>query len=171
VAFFTYLSMSSFVLQDEFGLSPQEFSAAFATGALASIVGSQTSRLVVRRWGPLRVYLFGITATVIATTMFLVLALLGSGVLGVVVALVAFMLCAGLGGPNGQTLALAHHGSRAGTASALLGMSTFLFGPVIAPLAAGAGGTNAVTMAVTMTVAALVAAVAAWFFVRPAARA
>ena len=84
---------------------------------------------------------------------------------------VAFMLCAGLGGPNGQTLALAHHGARAGTASALLGVATFLFGPVLAPLAAGLGGTNAMTMAVTMTIAAAVAAATAWVFVRPAARA
>ncbi|WP_240745292.1 multidrug effflux MFS transporter [Microbacterium sp. K35] len=170
VAFFTYLSMSSFVLQDEFGLSPQAFSLAFAAGALASIVGSQTSRLVVRRWGPLRVYLGGSTATLLATATFLVLAVAGTGVTGVIAALVGFMLCSGVGGPNGQTLALAHHGSRAGTASALLGMSTFLFGPVLAPAAAGVGGTNAMTMAVTMTLAAAVAAVAAWAFVRPAAR-
>ncbi|MFK3676202.1 multidrug effflux MFS transporter [Microbacterium sp. NPDC090218] len=169
VAFFTYLSMSSFVLQDQFGLSPQAFSLAFAAGALASIVGSQTSRLVVRRWGPLRVYLGGITATLLATTVLLVLTLTGTGVYGVIAALIGFMLCSGLGGPNGQTLALAHHGARAGTASALLGMATFLFGPVLAPLAAGLGGTNAVTMAVTMTLAAAVAAVAAWVFVRPAA--
>lgn len=170
VAFFTYLSMSSFVLQDEFGLSPQEFSVAFAAGALASIAGSQLSRLVVRRWGPLRVYLGGITATLLATTAFLVLALLGVGMMGVVIALVGFMLCSGIGGPNGQTLALAHHAVRAGTASALLGMATFLFGPVLAPVAAGLGGTTAVTMAATMTVAAAAAAFAAWAFVRPAAR-
>lgn len=170
VAFFTYLSMSSFVLQDEFGLSPQEFSVAFAAGALASIAGSQLSRLVVRRWGPLRVYLGGITATLLVTTAFLVLALLGVGMRGVVIALVGFMLCSGIGGPNGQTLALAHHGVRAGTASALLGMATFLFGPVLAPVAAGLGGTTAITMAVTMTVAAAAAAFAAWAFVRPAAR-
>ncbi|MCZ4300314.1 multidrug effflux MFS transporter [Microbacterium oxydans] len=169
VAFFTYLSMSSFVLQDQFGLTPQTFSVAFAAGALASIVGSQTSRLVVRRWGPLRVYLGGITATLLATTTFLVLTLTGTGVYGVIAALIGFMLCSGVGGPNGQTLALAHHGSRAGTASALLGMATFLFGPVVAPIAAGLGGTNAVTMAVTMTLAAAAAAVAAWVFVRPAA--
>lgn len=169
VAFFTYLSMSSFVLQDQFGLSPQAFSLAFAAGALASIVGSQASRLVVRRWGPLRVYLGGVTATLLATTTLLVLTSTGTGVHGIIAALIGFMLCSGLGGPNGQTLALAHHGARAGTASALLGMATFLFGPVLAPLAAGLGGTNAVTMAITMTLAAAVAAVAAWVFVRPAA--
>lgn len=170
VAFFTYLSMSPFVLQDEFGLSPQSFGLAFAAGALANIVGGQASRLVVRRWGPLRVYLGGLTATLIATAAFLAIALAGVGVRGVVVALVGFMLCTGVGGPNGQTLALAHHGARAGTASALLGMSSFLFGPVLAPVAAGIGGTTAITMSITMTSAAATAAVAAWFFVRPAAR-
>lgn len=170
VAFFTYLSMSSFVLQDEFGLTPQAFSIAFAAGALASIAGGQTSRLIVRRWGPLRVYLGGVTLTLTATATLLALALSGAGVSGIVAALVGFMLCAGLGGPNGQTLALAHHRSRAGTASALLGMATFLFGPVLAPVAAGIGGTNAVTMTGTMTIAASVAVVAAWAFVRPAAR-
>lgn len=171
VAFFTYLSMSSFVLQEQFGLTPQAFSLAFAAGALANIAGGQLSRLVVRRLGPLRVYLGGITATLVATSTFLVLALCGVGVQGVIAALIGFMLCAGIGGPNGQTLALAHHGARAGTASALLGMSSFLFGPVLAPLAAGIGGTTAVTMALTMTVAASVAALAAWLVVRPAARA
>lgn len=169
VAFFTYLSMSSFVLQDEFGLSPQTFSLAFAAGALANILGSQSSRLVVRQWGPLRVYLGGVSATLAASAAFLVIALTGAGVGGVVAALVGFMLCAGIAGPNGQTLALAHHGARAGTAAALLGMSSFLLGPVLAPVAAGIGGTTAVTMAVTMALAAVIAAVAAWGFVRPAA--
>ena len=171
VAFFTYLSMSPFVLQEELGLTPQGFSLAFAAGALAGIAGGQVSRLVVRRWGPLNVYLGGLTATLLATAAFLLLAVVGVGAAGVIGALVGFMLCAGLGGPNGQTLALAHHGARAGTASALLGVATFLFGPVLAPLAAGLGGTNAMTMAVTMTIAAAVAAATAWVFVRPAARA
>ncbi|WP_295010263.1 multidrug effflux MFS transporter [uncultured Microbacterium sp.] len=170
VAFFTYLSLTSFVLQDEFGLDPQGFSLAFALGALANIVGGQASRLVVRRAGPLRVYLLGVTATALATGALALLALRGVGVWGVVAALVGFMLCAGIGGPNSSTLALAHHGARAGTASALLGMSTFLVGPLLSPLAVGIGGANAITMGVTMAGAALVAALMAWFAVRPAAR-
>ncbi len=161
VAFFTYLSMSPFVLQEEFGLTPQGFSLAFAAGALANIAGSQTSRLVVRRWGPLNVYLGGITATLLATAAFLAIALAGTGPAGVIAALAGFMLCAGVGGPNGQALALTHHRARAGTASALLGVATFLFGPVLAPVAAGIGGTNAITMALTMTTAAGIAATAA----------
>ncbi|MFJ4044622.1 multidrug effflux MFS transporter [Microbacterium sp. NPDC089987] len=166
VAFFTYLSLSPFVLQDRYGLTPQGFSIAFALGAVASIVGSQTSRLIVRRWGPLRVYLIGVTATVLATGVLLAVALSGAGASAVIGALVGFMLCAGLGGPNGQTLALTHHGTRAGTASALIGMSTFLFGPLLSPAAAAIGGATALTMGVTMTTAAVIAALIAWTAVR-----
>ena len=170
VAFFTYLSLTSFVLQDEFGLDPQGFSLAFALGALANIAGTQLSRLIVRRTSPLRVYLAGVTATAIATVVLAIIAVLGVGVWGFAAALVGFMLCVGLGGPNSSTLALAHHGARAGTASALLGMSMFLVGPLLSPLAVILGGANAITMGVTMAAAAHVAAAIAWCAVRPAAR-
>ncbi|MDQ4214575.1 multidrug effflux MFS transporter [Microbacterium capsulatum] len=170
VAFFTYLSLTSFVLQDEFGLDPQGFGTAFALGALANILGSQISRPIVRRAGPLRVYLLGVTSMALACALLAILALLSAGMPGFVAALVGFMLCTGLGGPNSSALALAHHGARAGTASAMLGMSTFLVGPLVSPLAASAGGTNAITMGVTMASASLLAAAVAWTAVRPAAR-
>lgn len=170
VAFFAYLSMSSFVMQEQFGLTPQSFSLVFAACALASIGGGQISRALVVRLGPVGMYLTGVTATLASTALVLALAL--SHAPGVVIAasLVLFMLLAGTSGPNGSTLALARHGARAGTAAALLGTSTFLFGPIIAPVAA-LGGTTALTMATTMAIAAAVAAAIAWTGVRRAARA
>ncbi|MFT3798325.1 multidrug effflux MFS transporter [Microbacterium sp.] len=170
VAFFAYLSMSSFVLQGEFGLTPQAFSLVFAGNAVASIGGGQLSRVLVVRLGPLRIYLTGVTATFCATALLLTLCLGGAGVAGVIVALVAFMFLGGTSGPNGSTLALSRHGARAGTASALLGTSMYVVGPVVAPLAA-LGGASALTMAVTMAAAATLAAAIAWLGVRPAARA
>ncbi|PIJ47719.1 Bcr/CflA family drug resistance efflux transporter, partial [Leucobacter sp. OLES1] len=63
LSFFSYLSMSSFVLQDEFGITPQVFSLLFAVNALANLAGSQISRLLVGRLGPTRVYLTGQIST------------------------------------------------------------------------------------------------------------
>ncbi|MBN9178674.1 MAG: multidrug effflux MFS transporter [Microbacterium sp.] len=170
VAFFTYLSMSSFVMQEQFDLSPQAFSLVFAACALASIAGGQISRVLVPRLGPARMYLTGITATLASTLVLLALASAGASGALIAASLVLFMLLAGTSGPNGSTLALARHGARAGTAAALLGTSTFLFGPVVAPLAA-LGGTTTLTMAATMAIAAAAAAVIAWIGVRRAARA
>lgn len=159
-AFFAYLSMSSFVLQDDFGLSPQLFALCFAGNALANLLGAQFSRLLVRRVGPARLYVAGQLASVAAAGLLLAAVLLGWGLPGVVTALPLWLFASGLGGPNGTTLALGAHAARAGTAAAVLGTVTFTVGPVVAPLAVLAGA-SAASMALTISAASLAAAVAA----------
>jgi len=87
----------------------------------------------------------------------------------VLAAFVVFLFATGLGGPNSSTLALAHHGARAGTAAAFLGSGMFVLGPIVAPLA-GLHGVTAIVMSTTMAAAAVLAAAVAWLAVRPAAR-
>ncbi|MBN9613493.1 MAG: multidrug effflux MFS transporter, partial [Actinobacteria bacterium] len=117
LAFFAYLSMSSFVLQGEFGLTPVAFSLFFALNALANLGGSQLSRALVRRLGPTRMYLTGQLASG-AAGILLLAAAFGRLPAPVFMALLAVYLCAvGLGGPNGTALALSGHGEHAGTAS------------------------------------------------------
>lgn len=173
-AFFAYLSMSSFVLQDGFGLSPQAFSLFFAANALANLVGAQVSRGLVLRLGPARLYLVGQLVTAAAALLLLAAVVLGWGAPGVLPALAAFLFASGLGGPNGTTLALGGHAVRAGTAAAVLGTVTFTVGPLIGPLAA-LGGTTAQAMAVTIAgatgVAVVLAMLAALVMRRVAARA
>ena len=165
-AFFGYLSMSSFVLQDGFGLSPQQFSLFFAANALANLTGAQLSRVLVRRLGPARMYLIGQLATVTAAVVLLLSVLLGWSVAGVLASLACFLFASGVGGPNGTALALGGHGMRAGTAAAVLGTVTFTVGPILGPLAA-LGGTTALTMALTIGIAAAVAAAVAFAAARP----
>ena len=160
-AFFSYLSMSSFVLQGQFGLTPQLFSVVFAAGALAQLGGAQLSRVFVQRFGTARMYLIGQVAGALAALALAIATISGAPALTVIVLLALFLGAAGLGGPNGTTLALGGHGSRAGTASALLGMATFTAGAVAAPVVSALAGTSALTMVVSIaagtTGAALVA--------------
>lgn len=169
VAFFSYLSMSSFVLQDEFGLSPQLFSICFAANALANMGGAQLSRLAVSRFGPVRMYLAGQAATALAAAALLLVVLAGGGVVGVLIVLAVYLFCGGVGGPNGTTLALGGHSERAGTASAVLGTAMFVVGPIVAPLAA-LGGATALAMTLTIAISAVVAGTLAWTVVRPLLR-
>jgi len=169
VAFFSYLSMSSFVFEVELGLTPQMFSVVFAAAALASMGGGLLSRAVVRSRGPLAIYLIGTVGGVIASAALLLLVLLGASALSFAAAIVVFMFANGISNPNGQTLALSRHGGRAGTAAALIGMATITFGPIVAPLAA-LGGATAQTMAVTMTAASAVATLTACVWVARVAR-
>ncbi|MFD4960700.1 multidrug effflux MFS transporter [Microbacterium sp. NPDC058389] len=168
-AFFTYLSMSSFVLEGQFGLTPQLFSLVFAANAVASIAGGQVSRALVRRTGAVRIYLVGVTACAAVAALAFAMSLWGLGLVAVVASLVLYLFSSGLGGPNSSTLALAHHGPRAGTAAAFLGFGQFAIGPIIAPLVSLAG-TTAVVMTATMAIASGAAAVVAWCAVRPVAR-
>jgi DHA1 family bicyclomycin/chloramphenicol resistance-like MFS transporter len=168
-AFFTYLSMSSFVLEGQFRLTPQLFSLVFAANAVASIAGGQVSRVLVRRAGPLRMYLVGVTTSAAVAALAFALSLWGLGLVAVVASLVLYLFSSGLGGPNSSTLALAHHAPRAGTAAAFLGFGQFAIGPIVAPLVS-LGGATALVMTATMAVASAVAAVVAWCAVRPAAR-
>ncbi|MBL3687538.1 Bcr/CflA family efflux MFS transporter [Leucobacter zeae] len=165
-AFFSYLSMSSFVLQGEYGLTPQLFSAVFAANALMQLGGAQISRLLVRRVGTARMYLAGQSAGALAALVLLGCALLGAHAAIVIGALAVFLGAAGLGGPNGSTLALSGHGSRAGTASALLGMAMFTAGAVVAPLISALAGTSATTMAAAIASGAVLSMLIARIAVR-----
>ncbi|WP_223694983.1 multidrug effflux MFS transporter [Leifsonia poae] len=165
VAFFSYLSMSSFVLQDQFGLSPQAFSLFFAVNAVANLLGAQLSRVLVLRFGPARLYLGGQLATAVAALLLVTSVIVGWGLPGVLSALALFLFAVGVGGPNGTTLALGAHSARAGTAAAVLGTVTFTIGPIVAPIAS-IGGSTALTMALSIGIAASVSALLAVLVVR-----
>lgn len=165
-AFFSYLSMSSFVLQGEFGLTPQLFSVVFAVNALAQLGGAQLSRLFVGRIGTARMYLTGQVAGALAALVLLIATLAGVPALAVIILLALFLGAAGLGGPNGTALALGGHGTRAGTASALLGMAMFTAGAVAAPVVSALAGTSALTMAASIATGSGAAAIIGLIAVR-----
>ncbi|MFF8811301.1 multidrug effflux MFS transporter [Streptomyces pactum] len=168
-AFFTYLASISFVLQDGFGLGPQAFSAVFAANAVVAMLGSLGNRGLVRRAGPARMYVAGTTATAVAALSLLGVVITGTGLAAVLVVLALVLFCYGAIAPNSSALALGGHGERAGTAAALLGMSSFAVGPVVAPLVA-LGGAADLTMALTMAVATALACVLVWTAVLPRLR-
>lgn len=165
-AFFSYLSMSSFVMQDQYGLTPQLFSIVFAINALSQLAGAQVSRVFVARVGTARMYLVGQLAGASAALVLLAATLAGAPAVVVIVLLAMFLGANGLGGPNGTTLALGHHGGRAGTASALLGMAMFTAGAVAAPLVSALAGTSAVTMVASIAAGSGAAALVALLAVR-----
>jgi DHA1 family bicyclomycin/chloramphenicol resistance-like MFS transporter len=104
-----------------------------------------------------------VTGLVVVTAAAAVLLLMSLGVFGevglgaVAAALFVLMSAMGLALPNAQTLALLRVERSAGSASALLGTSSFLIGAVTSPLVGIAGEDTAVPMAVVQLAAALVA--------------
>jgi DHA1 family bicyclomycin/chloramphenicol resistance-like MFS transporter len=156
-ALFAYVSGSSFVFQEEYGLSEQQFGFVFGAGAVGLITATQLNVRLLRRWTPSQVLIgalaggafFGLVLLLTAATGF-------GGLVGILVPLWLVLAAAGLAMPNAPALALSRHGEAAGTAAALLGAVQFGVGALAAPLV-GLLGNSAVGMA-TVIVGGMVGA-------------
>jgi MFS transporter, DHA1 family, multidrug resistance protein len=147
---FAYVSGSSFVLQDQYGLSEQQFAYVFAGGAVGLIGATQLNVRLLRRWSPQRILSGALTAGVVGGLTMLVFAVTGfGGLTGLLVPLWFVLAMVGLAMPNAPAIALSRHGEAAGTAAALLGAVQFGIGALAAPLV-GALGTGAVPMAIVV---------------------
>ena len=148
-AMFAYISGSPFVLQEIYGVSPQQFSLLFGVNALGIVIAGQVNARLIGRV-PLRRLLGG---GIIASTSGGVLLLLAIGVLGGGLPLVLpalFLVVASLGFimPNATALALSAHPDTAGSASALIGLLQYTIGAIAAPLVGIAGEETALPMAI-----------------------
>ncbi|MFJ8195874.1 multidrug effflux MFS transporter [Streptomyces sp. NPDC096152] len=160
-ALFAYISASPFVIQEIYGASPQTFALLFGLNSVGLVVAGQINgKVLVGRVRLDRVLAVGLTLIVLAATALLLMAygVLGeAGLAPVAAALFVLMSAMGITLPNTQALALTRTRHSAGSASALLGATSFLIGAVASPLVGIAGEHTAVPMAVVQLAAALVA--------------
>ncbi|WP_433449911.1 multidrug effflux MFS transporter [Streptomyces sp. CA-142005] len=170
-ALFAYISASPFVIQEIYGASPQTFSLLFGLNSVGLVAAGQANgKLLVGRVALEKVLACGLAVIVLAATALL---LMSTGALGevglppIAAALFVLMSAMGITLPNAQTLALLRTRHAVGSASALLGTSSFLVGAVASPLVGVAGEHTAVPMAVVQLVGALVAAACFMGMCRP----
>ncbi|MFC0040226.1 multidrug effflux MFS transporter [Actinomadura rayongensis] len=161
-AMFTYISGSPFVLQDIYGLSPQEFSVVFGVNALGIVAAGQIGGRLAGRVPLGRLLGTGLALVVTGGAALLAAVLTDAGTTVLLPALFLVVAGQGLVLPNATALALAGRpAGTAGSASALMGLTQFALGGAAAPLAGIAGTGTAVPMAVTIAVLAFAAIPAA----------
>ncbi|MFI0978519.1 Bcr/CflA family multidrug efflux MFS transporter [Streptomyces sp. NPDC021093] len=158
---FAYISASPFVVQEIYGASAQTFSLLFGVNSVGLIVvGQINGKVLVGRVRLDKVLAFGLAVVTLAAVALL---LMTSGVFGkvglwpVAAGLFVLMSAMGLIMPSTNTQALMRTPHAAGSASALLGTTSFLVGAIASPLVGIAGETTAVPMAVVQLVCALLA--------------
>ncbi|MCF3104432.1 multidrug effflux MFS transporter [Streptomyces roseoverticillatus] len=170
-ALFAYISASPFVVQDIYGASPQTFSLLFGLNSIGLVlVGQINGKLLVGRVSLDKALTVGLTVIALASAALLLMA---SGVFGkaglapIAGGLFVLMSAMGLAMPNTNAQALMRSRDAAGSASALLGTSTFLLGALVSPLVGIAGEGTAVPMATVQLVCALAAIVSFLALCRP----
>ncbi|MFF4172586.1 multidrug effflux MFS transporter [Streptomyces sp. NPDC001744] len=158
---FSYISASPFVVQELYGASPQTFSLLFGLNSVGLVVvGQINGKLLVGRVSLDKALGWGLGTILLAATALL---LMTTGVFGkaglvpVSAGLFVLMSAMGLAMPNTNAQALMRTPHAAGSASALLGTSSFLVGAVASPLVGIAGEHTAVPMAVVQLTCAVLA--------------
>ncbi len=151
-AFFSYIAGSSFIFQNIYGVSAQEYSLIFGgIGIAIAITGVIPMRLAGRvadekllRWSLVQSFVGSLLIFTAcwfnAPLAVLILSLL------VVIPMIAIM------GATSFSLAMRAHGKNAGSASALIGFFSMISGSIMAPLVGIAGSANPMPMAVIMLI-------------------
>jgi DHA1 family bicyclomycin/chloramphenicol resistance-like MFS transporter len=168
-ALFTYVSSATFVFQEGFGLTAQQFAVIFASGAVAITAGTQINGAMIGRVAPEQILRGGVLAALAITGSMVVVTLLGLGLWPLIVLLVSNMLVTGILLPAVPMIALEANAHRAGSAAALLGAFQFGVGALIAPVTGLFQEGSPVAMASVMFGASLVT-VAITLTIRPAMR-
>jgi DHA1 family bicyclomycin/chloramphenicol resistance-like MFS transporter len=131
---FSYIASSSFVLEDGFGLGTTAYGFVFAANSVGIFCVALIGRRLVGRLGPVRLLWTGQSTALLGSAIALtalVAHLLPLLLIGLFIAIASL----GLIMANSMALGMGASPVRAGAASALLGISGFLVGGLLAPLA------------------------------------
>ncbi|CAI1763041.1 Sulfonamide resistance protein [Serratia quinivorans] len=146
---FAYIGASPFVLQQIYGLSPQMFSLCFAINGVGLIISAQIASRLSIHFGERKVLKGGLTLAAVSSLLLLLAASLHAPLPLLMVPLFFSVAVIGIVGPTASSLAMQSQGDKAGSASALIGVSMFALGACSVPLT-GLGGTSSVSMALTI---------------------
>jgi len=166
-SFFVFIAAGPFVYTRSFGLSPTEFSLAFAVNAIGFFSASQFAATLGQRFGAPRVVTWAVSGFAACALVLVSLGMMGLASLFVVMAgLFAANACLGLVIPTVMVLALEDHGAEAGLASSLGGTLQMIAGGATVALAAPFLDGTALPMLITIAICAVMALVMSRLVVR-----
>jgi DHA1 family bicyclomycin/chloramphenicol resistance-like MFS transporter len=162
---FAYITASSFVLIERFGLTEQQYGLVFGMNALGIMLASQVNRSLLRRWSVAKVLTAGLTLNLLAGACVFAAVATGAPLAMFAVALWFSVASIALVGSNAAALAMGASGGRAGSGSALVGATQFIVATVFSAVVSATHNGTAYPMASAM-VAAPAIATALWLLRR-----
>lgn len=154
-AMFAYISGSPFVLQEMYGVSVSMYSVVFGVNGLGIIVAGQIAGRLAGKVDERRLLYAGLALAGSGGGLLLIFVLLGVGLAGILPSFFLLVSSVGLVSAASFALAMRDQASAAGSASALLGVLSFIGGGLAAPLVGIAGKDTALPMAIVIAVAEL----------------
>ena len=149
-AFFSYLSGSSFVFQNVYGVSPQSYSLIFAViGAGLLLAGIMPARLA-GRVPDIVMLKYAVLVPFVGSALLLLGFYFFAPLVVILVLLFLTVVPLSVMGAASFSLALSRQGKNAGSASALIGCFSMLLGACMMPVVGIAGDHTAIPMGLVM---------------------
>ena len=153
--FFSYISGSSFVYQNIFNLSAQEFSYFFGINScgiiLASAISGRISNVITSK----QLLTFSLWQLTISSLLFLIAMISGWPLIPVTTILFFAVCTVSLFGSASFSMAMTNYGKMAGSASAILGFASMFSAGIVSPLVGIGGDHTGIPMGITMLVCAV----------------
>lgn len=156
-AMFAYISGSPFVIQNIFGISPQMFSVLFAINGIGIIAAGQITGRLAGQVPERKLLTIGLSLALLGGISLLATILTGGSLITILAALFFVVSSVGIIGTSCFSLAMQEQAKTAGSASALLGLLSFVLGGVMAPFVGIAGSFSALPMGIIIASAEIAA--------------
>lgn len=166
VGVIAFVSNSSFVLVDYFGLAPHQYGLCFAFVMLGASAGAYANGRLVLEVGISRLLSFGTALVAIGGTSVLAAATLGGGVLAILVPSLVYISGIGFVLSNAMARTLSRFPGSFGAASAVFGVNQFLVGALVAAGLSAIETPGPMPLAITMAVSGLGCAAMWWLVLR-----
>lgn len=154
---FAYIAGSPFVLQTLYNLSAEAFSLCFAINGAGIMLFSQLTGYFAGKFTEKELLIFGLTLSLLCSVLLLIMSIIKVAVLLFLIPLFIMVSCIGITTTVSFSLAMQRQPNSTGSAAGLLGVISFVFGAVAAPLVGLGSGTTAIPMALVITIANLLA--------------
>lgn len=138
---FAYIAGSPFVLQNVYGVSPQQFSLLFALNGLGIIIGAQMTGRLSSTISEAKLVLSGVLIALTGSVWLIIVIWASLPLWAMTIALFLIISSVGIVSTGSFSLAMSRQGKTAGSASAFLGLLPFIGGAIVSPLV-GIGGDN-----------------------------
>ncbi|EKK0585693.1 multidrug effflux MFS transporter [Campylobacter upsaliensis] len=156
-AMFAYITGSSFVFINFFGLSERDFGLLFGINALGFVIFANINAKMVRKIDSEKILFYALIIMLISTLILFVNSLIKPNFWLFELSIFTSIALLGFIAPNTTTLAMARFKDHSGTASAVLGTSQFALAGVISFIVSAVGANTPVILALIMLICVVLA--------------
>lgn len=156
-AMFAYITGSSFVFINFFGLSERDFGLLFGINALGFVIFANINAKMVQKIPSEKILFYALIIMLISTLILFVNSLIKPNFWLFELSIFTSIALLGFIAPNTTTLAMARFKDHSGTASAVLGTSQFALAGVISFIVSAVGANTPVILALIMLICVVLA--------------